>query len=240
MARDISVRMMPISHGQRAPGHTYPCTAYFVRHDPSSREFLFFGDVEPDSVSQDPRNQEIWRAAAPKIPDTLSAIFIECSYPSGRADELLYGHLSPEHLTQELCALAVEVVGSRQRARLQEGSNGGGGARKKKRRNAESMPDLRGSLTGLRVYIIHCKDDLLGNFEAPIHKVIAGQVRELVDAKGLGAEIVAVEQGMEISMCLQAPCGTGTVLTDRQNYNQGHRFHPIDNLPQLMYHRLTN
>ena len=223
VARDISVRMMPISHGQRAPGHTYPCTAYFVRHDPSSREFLFFGDVEPDSVSLDPRNQEIWRAAGPKIPDALSAIFIECSYPSGRADELLYGHLSPEHLTQELCALAVEVVSSRQRARLQEGSSSGGGARKKKRRNADSMPDLRGSLTGLRVYIIHCKDDLLGSSREPIHTVIAGQVRELVDAKGLGAEIVAVKQGMQISMCLKLVYGICSRLTDQQNYNQGHQ-----------------
>ncbi len=220
MARDISVRMMPISHGQRAPGHTYPCTAYFVRHDPSSREFLFFGDVEPDSVSLEPQNREIWRAAAPKIPDTLSAVFIECSYPSGRADGLLYGHLSPEHLTQELCALAVEVVSSRQRARQQESSTDG--ARKKKRRNTESMPDLRGSLTGLRVCIIHCKDDMLGTFEEPIHKVIAGQVRELVDAKGLGAEIVAVEQGMQISMCLKSPDGTCIRLTDRQNCDQGH------------------
>ena len=196
MARDLSVRMMPISHGQHSPGHTYPCAAYFVRHDPSAREFLFFGDVEPDSVSLDPRNREIWRVAAPKVPDTLSTIFIECSYPSGRADDLLYGHLSPEHLTQELCALAVEVVSSRQRARLQENSNR---ARKKKRRNAESLPDLRGSLTGLRVYIIHCKEDLQRKFKEPIHKVIAGQVRELVDAKGLGVEIVAAEQGMHIS-----------------------------------------
>ncbi|EJF62453.1 cyclic-AMP phosphodiesterase [Dichomitus squalens LYAD-421 SS1] len=195
VARDISVRLMPISHGQRSPGHTYPCSAYFVRHDPSSREFLFFGDVEPDSVSLEPQNREIWRVAAPKVPDMLSAIFIECSYPSGRPDELLYGHLSPEHLMQELCALAVEVVSFRQRSRLQENSNR---ARKKKRRNTESLPDLRGSLAGLRVYVIHCKEDLQRKFKEPIHTVIANQVRELVDAKGLGVEIIAAEQRMHI------------------------------------------
>lgn len=228
MARDVSVRMMPISHGQRAPGHTYPCTAYFVRHDPTSKEFLFFGDVEPDSVSLEPQNKEIWRATAPKVPDALSAIFIECSYPSGRADDLLYGHLSPEHLTQELCALAVEVVSSRQRTRLQEGSNGdGNGARKKKRRNAESMPDLRGSLIGLCVYIIHCKDDLPGTFDEPIQRMIAGQVRQLVDSKGLGAEIVAVEQGMHISAYFRTLYSTCLRLTDWQNYNRGLRSSPL-------------
>ena len=190
--------MMPISHGQN-DGVPYPCSAYFVRHDASNREFLFFGDVEPDSVSAEAKNLEIWRAAAPKIPKTLSAVFIECSWPSGRADDVLYGHLSPEHLAQELTALALEVVSSRQRARSQGNSNG---ARKKKRRNAESLPSLRGALDGLRVYVIHCKDDIQKAYDEPIHKVIAGQVRELVEAKGLGAEIVAVEQSMHISALL--------------------------------------
>ena len=197
MAHDLSVRMMPISHGQNE-GVTHPCTAYFIRHDSTKREMLFFGDVEPDKVSADPQNLEIWRAAAPKIPDTLSAIFIECSWPSGRADDLLYGHLSPEHLTDELCALAVEVARSRERARTQGHTNG---ARKKKRRNHDSLPSTRDVLTGLRVYIIHCKDDIKGTFDKPIHEVIAGQVRDLVEAKRLGAEIIAVQQGMHISTC---------------------------------------
>ncbi|KAI0721499.1 cyclic-AMP phosphodiesterase [Cerioporus squamosus] len=196
VAHDISVRMMPISHGQN-DGTPYPCTAFFIRNNSTNREFLFFGDVEPDSVSSDPKNLEIWRAAAPKIPETLSAIFIECSWPLGRADDILYGHLGPEHLAQELTALALEVVSSRQRARTQGRSNG---ARKKKKRNAESLPSLRGALAGLRVYVIHCKDDLQKTYDKPIHEVIAGQVRELVDAKGLGAEIIAVEQGMHITL----------------------------------------
>ncbi|KAI0713262.1 cyclic-AMP phosphodiesterase [Earliella scabrosa] len=196
VAHDLSVRMMPISHGQNE-GVTHPCTAYFIRHDSTKREMLFFGDVEPDKVSADPQNLEIWRAAAPKIPDTLSAIFIECSWPSGRADDLLYGHLSPEHLTDELCALAVEVARSRERARTQGHTNG---ARKKKRRNHDSLPSTRDVLTGLRVYIIHCKDDIKGTFDKPIHEVIAGQVRDLVEAKRLGAEIIAVQQGMHITI----------------------------------------
>ncbi|KAI0747859.1 cAMP phosphodiesterases class-II-domain-containing protein [Daedaleopsis nitida] len=206
VARDISVRMMPISHGQLDDG-PYPCTAYFVRHDAQNREFLFFGDVEPDTVSPDPQNREVWRAAAPKIPDTLSAIFIECSWPSGREDKLLYGHLNPEHLVDELSALAVEVAGSRQRAHSRGQSNG---ARKKKRRNHDSLPSTQGVLTGLRVFIIHCKDDIQGTYDEPIHKVIAGQVRSLVEAKGFGAEILAVEQGMHIGASFAYPSLTST------------------------------
>ncbi|TFK87380.1 cyclic-AMP phosphodiesterase [Polyporus arcularius HHB13444] len=195
VAHDISVRMMPISHGQN-DGIPYPCTAFFVRHDSTNREFLFFGDVEPDSISSEPKNLEIWRVAAPKIPETLSAIFIECSWPLGRADDILYGHLSPKHLAQELTALALEVVSSRQRASTEGRSNG---ASKKKKRNTDSLPSLEGALAGLRVYITHCKDDIQKTFDKPIHEVIASQVRELVDAKGLGAEIIAVEQGLHIS-----------------------------------------
>lgn len=195
MARDISVRMMPITHGENQ-GVPHPCTAYLVRNDSKRREFLFFGDVEPDTVSLEPHNLEVWQAAAPKIPDTLSAIFIECSWPSGRADHLLYGHLSPEHLTDELSALAVEVAKSRERARSKGTSNG---ARKKKKRNHDSSPSTQGVLAGLRVYIIHCKEDIQHAFDRPIQQVIASQVRALVDAKELGAEIIAVEQGMHIS-----------------------------------------
>ncbi|KAJ3574557.1 hypothetical protein NP233_g1690 [Leucocoprinus birnbaumii] len=106
---DISVRTFPLSHGtyQDDP---YTSSAFCIRHDPSSTEFIFFGDVEPDSVTKTPRNIDIWRVVAPKIPNTLKAIFIECSWPSGRADDTLYGHLTPEHLVAELVALAKEVV----------------------------------------------------------------------------------------------------------------------------------
>ena len=193
--------MFPVSHGQGAggAGTTYPSSAYFVRHDASARELLFFGDVEPDAVAAEPGNAEVWRAAAPKVPHALGALFIECSWPAGRARDVLYGHLSPEHLADELGALALEVACTRQRQeQKQQQAQKQNGPRKKKRRNTDSLPSVKGALEGLRVYIIHCKDDIEKKFDEPIHKVIADQVRELVDAKELGAEIIAVEQGMHI------------------------------------------
>jgi hypothetical protein len=89
-------------------------SAYFIRASPSGREVLIFGDVEPDSVSLSPRNAQIWTEAAPKIAaGLLKAIFIECSYNDTQSDAMLYGHLAPRHLIQELQALADMVIEAR-------------------------------------------------------------------------------------------------------------------------------
>jgi cAMP phosphodiesterase len=214
---------MPVLHGKNDTLGDYESSAFFIRHDPTGREFLFFGDVSPDSLALKPHNIAVWRAAAPKIPSTLSAIFIECSWPSGRPDELLYGHLSPEHLARELAVLADEVIAAR-------GNNTTAAAaataptlkstttskatddeaqaqapphpkRKKRRRNrsAEEAPSS-GPLAGLRIYITHCKDDLEQKYSRPICHVIRDQVEALVRARGLGAEVLCAEQGMRISM----------------------------------------
>ncbi|KAB8230064.1 3',5'-cyclic-nucleotide phosphodiesterase PDE1 [Aspergillus alliaceus] len=86
-------------------------SAFFIREQHSGREIIIFGDVEPDSISVDPRNRRVWEAAAPRIASgKLRAIFIECSYTDEVEDESLYGHLCPRHLIAELKVLASEVV----------------------------------------------------------------------------------------------------------------------------------
>lgn len=198
MFPDVSVRMMPVSHGQNETLGTYLSSAFFIRHDPTTHEFLFFGDVEPDSLAAEPQNRRVWRCAAEKIPDTLNTIFIECSWTSGRRDDQLYGHLSPEHLSAELTALAVEVSAFRARAAEANSDDESVPARKKQRRGSDSSPSLRGVLDGVRIYIIHCKDDIRKLHDQPINQVIASEVRTLVDAQELGLQILAVDQGMHI------------------------------------------
>lgn len=194
----VSARIMPLSHGRvidETEGE-YTSSAFFVRNDSSGHEFLFFGDVEPDSLALIPRTTEVWRAAAPKIPAKLSTIFIECSWPSGRPDDMLHGHLSPEHLVCELTALAVEVAKVRLTATQAAAANQNaspGPARKRQRRNPPPSIDLKNILRGLRVYIIHTKG--CAN-DTP--KVILEQVKQLVLEKGLGAEILLAEQGMRV------------------------------------------
>jgi hypothetical protein len=209
---DVSVKAMPVWHGKNDTLGDYESTAFFIRHDPTGQEFLFFGDVSPDSLcesSSEPQTISVWRAAAPKIPSKLSTIFIECSWPAGRPDEQLYGHLSPEHLVDELAALAAEVTDARAAASTPsttttaKSSHSSSTAsrvaatsdepKRKKRRRSEP-------LAGLRIYVIHCKDDLERKFSRPICHVIRDQVEELVRAKGLGAEVLSAEQGMTISM----------------------------------------
>ncbi|CAK5279384.1 unnamed protein product [Mycena citricolor] len=186
----ISVRGLPVSHGHNGSG-TCDSAAYFIRHDPSGQEFLFFGDVEPDTISESPRTANVWRAAAPKIPATLSAIFIECSWPSSRPDDLLFGHLKPEHLVRELEVLATEVVRSRSPISVPARP-----LRKRQRTN----PSLEGALDGVRVYVIHCKDTLDGSADRPNQTIIIDQLRALLDSKRLGVEIIAVRQGMRIKI----------------------------------------
>jgi 3',5'-cyclic-nucleotide phosphodiesterase len=201
----VSVKAMPVLHGQNDTLGDYESSAFFIRHDPSGQEFLFFGDVSPDSLAASPQTIAVWRAAAPKIPATLSTIFIECSWPAGRPDEQLYGHLSPEHLVDELAALAAEVTAVRAAAAAAAKGSRADEAlperKKKRRRRNKSVEGVSPSepLAGLRVYVMHCKEDLEQKYSRPIYHVIRDQVEALVRAKGLGAEVLSAEQGMTIS-----------------------------------------
>lgn len=112
--------------GRRASGHAAPqvdysivdSTAYFIRAESTlstpRREVLIFGDVEPDSLSLSPRTAVIWAEAAPKIAaGILTGIFIEVSYTNAQGDAVLFGHLAPRHLLQELQNLAAKVKESK-------------------------------------------------------------------------------------------------------------------------------
>ncbi|KAI0933822.1 hypothetical protein AcW1_005543 [Taiwanofungus camphoratus] len=200
ISRGVSVRMMPINHGQNDTIGLYESSAFFIRHDLTACEFLFFGDVEPDSIAAKPLNLNVWRVAAPKIPQNLSTIFIECSFPSGRKDDMLFGHLSPEHLAVELTALAAEVVDYKRHAADAESQGRDGSTRARKKQRRDQVSSFRGALNGVRVYIIHCKDDIHGHYDRPINHVIADEVRALVDAQELGVQIIAVDQGMQIAI----------------------------------------
>lgn len=82
-------------------------TAYFLRDSETEHEVLFFGDVEPDSISETDRNYTVWTEAARKIAlGRLSGIFIECSYDDSQPDQYLFGHMNPKHLVAELATLA--------------------------------------------------------------------------------------------------------------------------------------
>ncbi|THH31749.1 hypothetical protein EUX98_g2431 [Antrodiella citrinella] len=128
---------------------------------------------------------------------------------------MLYGHLNPEHLVKELVNLAATVWrvrnldGSVERERGGEPESAPGTpqrVRKRQKRDHASSPSLIapepdqlfGLLDSVRIVVIHCKEDIRGEYDKPINVVIADQVRDLVEERGLGAEIVAAAQGMHI------------------------------------------
>ncbi|KAL8991525.1 MAG: hypothetical protein Q9177_000062 [Variospora cf. flavescens] len=90
----------------------YDSAAYFLRDEQTGKEVLIFGDVEPDSVSSNPRTGRVWQDAAAKLSaGLLTGILIECSYDDSQPDGMLFGHLTPRHLVVELGVLARLVNG---------------------------------------------------------------------------------------------------------------------------------
>jgi cAMP phosphodiesterase len=187
----MSVCSMPVTHGLTKTGSVYESAAYFLRNNVTERELLFFGDVEPDSISSKPQTINVWKAAAPKIPHTLASIFIECSWTSDRPDNLLFGHLNPVHLVDELVALALEVYKVKNNLKsasvvVAEGKTGPDTrARKKKKLNPIPLESLRGMLDGVTVYIMHCKSDVGGNMTGLSAKSLGPRSGRWLRRKGL-------------------------------------------------------
>ncbi|KAL5042835.1 cAMP phosphodiesterases class-II-domain-containing protein [Aspergillus fruticulosus] len=105
------IQSQPPSSSQETLWTTVESSAFFFRDQKTGAEIIIFGDVEPDSVSLNPRNRKVWEIAAPKVASgTLRAIFIECSYVDSTEDIYLFGHLCPRHLVDELSVLAALVA----------------------------------------------------------------------------------------------------------------------------------
>ncbi|CAE7095031.1 unnamed protein product [Rhizoctonia solani] len=195
---DLLVRVVPVSHGC-----SYTSSAFFIRHARTRHEFLFFGDVEADPVPPSPPTSPssssptpctrpllfpIWTHTAHLFTSNrLRTLLIECSYPAGRPESQLFGHLSVEGLRREMNVLAGEVTRLRPvtkplevevediptAAKVRTSLR-----RPLKRKPSSELPHPRtrsltksptlvkspakspapGPLTGLRVIVTHCKE----------------------------------------------------------------------------------
>jgi len=169
----LKVRAYNISHGSMGDGSAYDSTAFFLSIDDQGREVLFFGDVEPDSVSSRPNNRQVWYEASERIKlGKLSTIFIECSWTSSRSKSELYGHLSPPFLYEELSCLASFLPSTNR-----------------------SRSSLRGRLKALNCCIIHVKDTFEeGDSSAKIRL----ELNALESKFGLGIKFTILKQGMRL------------------------------------------
>ncbi|KAI9665271.1 MAG: 3',5'-cyclic-nucleotide phosphodiesterase pde1 [Trizodia sp. TS-e1964] len=175
VAQGLSTQCWSISHGSCASkggvSRVYDSSAFFIRDALSNTELLIFGDIEPDSISRLKRNRRVWEEAAARISaGQLAGIFIECSYDDTRPDSLLFGHLAPRHVVEELKVLASLV-----------------------RRQARGRP-----LEGLPVVIMHMKDTLEGG--AQIGERVARDFRTLEKRAMLGCCFIVSRRGLALSL----------------------------------------
>lgn len=71
------------------------------------KRVLYLGDTGADRIEISDYLDRLWTAIAPFVQDkSLKAIMIEVSYPNSRDENLLFGHLTPNLLNEELQRLA--------------------------------------------------------------------------------------------------------------------------------------
>ncbi len=83
----------------------YTSSAFLIEAD--GAYMLYFGDTGPDEVEKSDYMRQIWTHVAPLVRNQqLKGIFLEVSYPDERADDQLFGHLTPKWMMKELSVLA--------------------------------------------------------------------------------------------------------------------------------------
>lgn len=83
----------------------YNSTAFLVEHNAAA--ILYLGDTGADRIEKSDKLLKLWQIAATHIRGKkLRAIFIEVSFSNEQTDNLLFGHLTPNLLMEELEKLA--------------------------------------------------------------------------------------------------------------------------------------
>lgn len=81
--------------------HPLESTAFVI--ESNNDMFVYFGDTGPDDVEKEGKLGVIWRYLAQQMRNkTLRGMVIEVSFDNSRPDKLLFGHLTPKWLLQEL------------------------------------------------------------------------------------------------------------------------------------------
>lgn len=173
----------PASADHDTPKPSVESSAFFIQERESESEIIICGDLEPDSISHNPRNRHLWEQAAKCLAyGTLRAIFIECSYSDEVPDNFLFGHMNPKHLVAELGVLADIVRDKRKQISSTTGE--------------KAIPPDAAPLKGLKVFVIHIKEEFSIS-ENPREKVL-GQLNADANYENLGCEFHAVPTGKAV------------------------------------------
>ncbi|HEY5741457.1 MAG TPA: 3',5'-cyclic-nucleotide phosphodiesterase [Terrimicrobiaceae bacterium] len=92
----MHVKAFSLSHSR--PNQS---SAFLIRH--RENYLLYVGDTGADALEPSDKLYRMWQAVSPLIAGgKLKAIFIEVSYANAQPDQLLFGHLTPRLLMNEL------------------------------------------------------------------------------------------------------------------------------------------
>jgi len=95
----LQVLALPLSHSGTE-------STAFVIKDKDDDLIVYFGDTGADSVEESTNLNQVWTLLAPYVKaGKLKAMIIETSFINGTPDELLFGHLTPKLLIEELSVL---------------------------------------------------------------------------------------------------------------------------------------
>jgi len=93
-------RAFPLSHAK--PGQS---TAFLIRQ--AENYILYLGDTGADAIEGSDNLERLWHAISPLIAaGKVKAIFVEVSFANARPDRLLFGHLTPRLLMDEMKRLS--------------------------------------------------------------------------------------------------------------------------------------
>ncbi|MBS1936067.1 MAG: 3',5'-cyclic-nucleotide phosphodiesterase, partial [Bacteroidetes bacterium] len=101
-AENTSLFVTPYLLSHSTPGQS---TAFLVRSEDAY--LLYLGDTGADEVEKANNLKTLWQNISPLVKaKKLKAIFIEVSFPNQQAEKLLFGHLTPKLLMQEMHILS--------------------------------------------------------------------------------------------------------------------------------------
>ena len=94
------VRAFPLSHAK--PGQS---AAFLIRH--SENYLLYLGDTGSDTIEGSDHLERLWHTISPLVTaGKVKGIFVEVSFANARPDQLLFGHLTPRLLMDEMKKLS--------------------------------------------------------------------------------------------------------------------------------------
>ena len=97
---NFSIDAFPLSHG-----NPYESSAILINL--KGEYALYFGDTGADRIEKSDDLSNIWETIAPLIEEKkLKVLMIEVSFPNSQPEKLLFGHLTPKILNEELEKLA--------------------------------------------------------------------------------------------------------------------------------------